>query len=71
MGDKLLNKEITQEKPGASSDLRYTDNSLQNTFFDLFKPHVLSAIENMQKKKKCPYVDSIFDYIAKRFSYKH
>ena len=39
MEDKLLNKEISQENPGVSSDLRHTTNSLQNTTFDLFKTH--------------------------------
>ena len=32
MENKLLNKEISEEKLGLSSDLRHTVNSLQNTF---------------------------------------
>ena len=35
------------------------------SFIDLFKPHVLSAIDIIREKKKCPDVDSIFNHIAK------
>ena len=51
MENKLWNKEKSEEKLGESSDLHHTDNSLQNTTFDLFKPHVLSAIDNIREKK--------------------
>ena len=65
MDDKSLNKEISEENPGASRDLRHTTKSLQYTTFHLFKPHVLSAIENIREKKKCPDVDSIFNHVTK------
>ena len=65
MENKLWNKEKSEEKLGESSDLHHTDNSLQNTTFDLFKPHVLSAIDNRREKEKRPDVDSIFDPIPK------
>ena len=65
MEDKLSNKEISEEKVGASSDLRHTANSLQNTTFDLFKPHVLSVIDNIREKKNHPDVDSIFNHVVK------
>ena len=35
------------------------------SFIDLFKPHVLSAIDIIREKKKCPDVDSIFNHIVK------
>ena len=54
MEDKLLNKEISEEKLRDSSDLRHTANSLQNTTFDLVKPYVLSAIGNIREKKNRP-----------------
>ena len=65
MEDKLLNKETSEEKLGVSRDLRHTAYSLQNTTFDLFKPHVLSAVDNIREKKKRPDVDSIFTHIVK------
>ena len=65
MEDKLLNEEISEEKLGVSSDLRHIVNSLQNKTFDLFKPHVPSAIDNIREKKKRPNVESIFNHIAK------
>ena len=65
MEDKLSNKEISEEKLEASSDLRHTANSLQNTTFDLFKPHVLSVIDNIRGKKNHPDVDSIFSHVVK------
>ena len=62
MEEKLLNKETSKENIGASCDLHHRTNSSQNTTFDLFKPHVLSAIDNMRQKKKRPYVDIIFNH---------
>ena len=55
MEDKLLNKEISEENPGVSNDLPHTTNSLQNAtlrVIELFKPHVLSTIDNIREKKK-------------------
>ena len=65
MEDKLLSKEISEEKLGVSNDLRHTANSWQNRTFDLFKPHDLSAIDNVPEKKKCPDVNSVFNHTAK------
>ena len=65
MEDKLLSKEISEDRLRVSSTLRHISNSLQNTTFDLFKPHVLSAIDNIREKKKHPDVDSIFKHIVK------
>ena len=53
------------KKLEVSRDLRHTSNLLQNTIFDLLKPHVLSAEDNIREKKKRPDVDSIFNHIAK------
>ena len=64
-GRYISNKEKRGEKLGVSSDLRHTANSLQNTTFDLFKPHVLFAIDNIREKKKRSDVDSTFNHIAK------
>ena len=60
MEDKLLNKEISEEKVGVSSDLRYKAKSLQNTTFDLFKPHVLSALGNIREKRKNVQMSTAF-----------
>ena len=65
MEDKLLSKEISEDRLRVSSTLRHIANSLQNTTFDLFKPHVLSAIDNIREKKKHPDVDSVFKHIVK------
>ena len=56
---------MSEENPGVSCDLHHTTESSQNTTFDLFKPHVLSAIDNIREKKKRPDVDSIFSHITK------
>ena len=45
--------------------MRHTTNSLQNVTFELFKPHVLSAIVYIREKKKRPDVDNIFNLITK------
>ena len=63
MKDKLLNNKITEENHGVSNDLRHTTNSLQNATLKLFKPHVLSAIDNIREKKKRPDVYIIFNHI--------
>ena len=56
---------MSEENPWVSCDLHHTTESSQNTTFDLFKPHVLSAIDNIREKKKRPDVDSIFSHITK------
>ena len=65
MEDKLLNKELSEEKLRVPCDLHHTANLLQIATFDLLKPHVLSAIDNIREKKKRPDVDSIFNHIVK------
>ena len=58
-------KKKAKKKLEVSRDLRHTSSLLQNTTFDLLKPHVLSAKDNIREKKKRPDVDSIFNHIAK------
>ena len=70
MEDKLLNKEISEENSGVSNDLRHTTNSLQNATFELFKLHVLSAIDNIREKKKAFRRRQYFYPHYKKFSCK-
>ena len=60
-----MKKEISKENPDVLGDLFHSIDSSQNTVFDLFKPHDLSAIDNIRQKNKRPDVDSIFNHIKK------